>query len=106
MRISDWSSDVCSSDLLQSHQAVHYFSGRTGRNIDWSFMVDGKPVDVPVKGAISVNDSEAYVKCALEGFGMIQPGRYMVEPYLKSGALREVLTDWTPPPMQIGRAHV
>lgn len=88
-------------DDLQQHKAVHYFSGRTGRNFDWSFLVDGQAVDVAVKGAISVNDSEAYVKCGLEGFGLIQPGRYMVESHLKSGALREVLTDWTPPSMPI-----
>lgn len=86
---------------LQAHQAVHYFSGRTGRNMDWSFMIDGEPTNVAVNGLISVNDSEAYIKCGLEGFGMIQPGRYMVEPHLQSGALRKVLTDWTPPSMPI-----
>src|SRR3546814_11579592 len=54
-----------SIDELEGHRAVHYFSSRNGRVIDWSFMVDGKSVEVPVKGAVSVNDAEAYVTCGL-----------------------------------------
>src|SRR3546814_17478628 len=33
----------------EGHRAVHYFSSRNGRVIDWSFMVDGKSIEVPVK---------------------------------------------------------
>src|SRR3546814_20853230 len=78
-----------SIDELEGHRAVHYFSSRNGRVIDWSFMVDGKSIEVPVKGAVSVNDAEAYVTCGLNGFGIIQPSRYMVAPQLQSGALIE-----------------
>src|SRR3546814_4036932 len=88
-----------SIDELEGHRAVHYFSSRNGRVIDWSFMVDGKSIEVPVKGAVSVNDAEAYVTCGLNGFGIIQPSRYMVAPHLQSGALIEVLSDWKPPPI-------
>lgn len=86
---------------LAGHRAVHYFSSRTGRVIDWSFMVDGEPRGVQMKGSISVNDAEAYVQCGVNGFGLIQPSRYMVAPLLESGQLREILTQWTPPPMPI-----
>src|SRR3546814_15141732 len=41
-----------SIDELEGHRAVHYFSSRHGRVIDWSFMVDGKSIEVPVKGAV------------------------------------------------------
>jgi LysR family transcriptional regulator for bpeEF and oprC len=93
-------------DDLHKHRAVHYFSGRTGRIIDWSFMVDGSPRTIAVKGAVSVNDAEAYVNCGVKGFGMIQPARYMVAPYLQSGALREVLTEWIPPSMPISVVYL
>src|SRR5690606_10245029 len=53
-----------------------------------------------------VNDSEAYVTCGVKGFGLIQPARYMVAPYLQSGALREVLTAWSPPPMPISVVYL
>lgn len=93
-------------DELENHQAVHYFSGRTGRVIDWSFMVDGKQRDVQVKGMVSVNDGEAYVKCGLKGFGMIQAPRYMVAPFIASGQLKEVLSQWTPPPLPISVVYL
>lgn len=86
---------------LEQHKAVHYFSSRNGRNLDWDFVVDGKSIVVPVKGKIAVNDSDAYLDCALKGFGLIQAPRFMLMPHLKSGALREVLPEWTPAPMPI-----
>ncbi|NYT86389.1 LysR family transcriptional regulator [Pollutimonas harenae] len=91
---------------LVNHHAVHYFSSRTGRVIDWSFTVDGKPIDVQVNGKVSVNDAEAYVQCGLKGFGLIQPPRYMVAPLLESGQLREILTEWTPPPQPISVVYL
>ncbi|TFL12184.1 LysR family transcriptional regulator [Pusillimonas noertemannii] len=91
---------------LANHHAVHYFSARTGRVIDWSFMVDGKPRDIQVKGSVSVNDAEAYVQCGVNGFGLIQPSRYMVAPLLASGQLREILTEWTPPPQPISVVYL
>jgi LysR family transcriptional regulator for bpeEF and oprC len=93
-------------EQLQNHRAVHFFSSRTGRIIDWSFMVQGVATDVKVNGVVSVNDSEAYVACGVQGFGLIQPPRYMVAPYLQSGALREVLTDWSPPSMPISAVYL
>ncbi|NYT59319.1 LysR family transcriptional regulator [Alcaligenaceae bacterium] len=93
-------------DDLANHHAVHYFSARTGRVIDWSFMVDGKPRDIQVKGNVSVNDAEAYVQCGVNGFGLIQPSRYMVAPLLESGQLREILTEWTPPPQPISVVYL
>lgn len=91
---------------LEHHHAVHYFSDRTGRILDWSFRVDGETRDVQVKGKVSVNDGEAYVQCGVKGFGMIQAPRYMVAPYLKSGELREVLSEWTPPPLPISVVYL
>ncbi|TAL56263.1 LysR family transcriptional regulator [Pandoraea sp.] len=86
---------------LEQHVAVQYFSSRTGRIIDWDFIVDGKPLAVKMNGTVSVNDADAYVACGLQGFGLIQPARYMVRNYLESGELREVLPDCRPAPMPI-----
>ncbi len=91
---------------LQDHRAVHYFSSRTGRTIDWDFVVDGFITEVKVKGVVSVNDAEAYVACGLQGFGLIQAARFMVLPYLESGELREVLPQWTSSPMPISVVYL
>jgi len=93
-------------DDLQQHLAVQYFSHRTGRNFDWDFIVDGQPLPVKMRGNISVNDIEAYVACALQGFGMIQPARFMVLPQLESGGLVEVLPQLSPSPMPISVAYM
>lgn len=86
---------------LERHKAVHYFSSRTGRTINWEFIVDGEVREVVVQGTVSVNDADAYVACGLKGFGLIQPARYMVLPHLQSGQLIEVLPQWLPAPMPI-----
>jgi LysR family transcriptional regulator for bpeEF and oprC len=90
---------------LSQYQAVNYFSSKTGRIIDWSFLVDGKEIEVKMPGSVSVNDADAYVTCALEGFGLIQMALFMVLPHLRSGALKEVLPEWKPLPMPISAVY-
>lgn len=88
-------------DLQEHHKAVHYFSSRTGRNIDWDFIIDGVRTEVKVNGSVSVNDAEAYMALGLQGFGLLQASRFMALPHLESGALREVLPQWKPEPLPI-----
>jgi LysR family transcriptional regulator, regulator for bpeEF and oprC len=95
-----------SIDDLQDHYAVHYFSSRTGRTIDWDFVVDGISTPIKMRGNISVNDAEAYVACGVQGFGLIQPARFMVLSYLASGTLLEVLPQLSPSPMAISVAYM
>ncbi|WP_233834492.1 LysR family transcriptional regulator [Paraburkholderia sp. ZP32-5] len=90
---------------LDNHKAVNYFSSRTGRTLDWAFMVEGKEVEVKMKSIVSVNDADAYVTCGLEGFGLIQPARFMVLPHLRSGQLVEVLPELKPMPMPISAVY-
>ncbi|MEC5399005.1 LysR family transcriptional regulator [Uliginosibacterium sp. H1] len=91
---------------LQQHKAVHYFSSRTGRNIDWDFVIDGEIVEVKMQGVVSVNDGDAYITCGVKGFGLIQPPRYMVADQLASGELVEVLPQWSPSPMPISAVYL
>ena len=86
---------------LDNHKAVNYFSSRTGRTLDWAFLVEGKEVEVKMKSIVSVNDADAYVTCGLEGFGLIQPALFMVLPHLRAGQLVEVLPELKPLPMPI-----
>jgi len=95
-----------SIDDLQQHVAVQYFSHRTGRNFDWDFIVDGQSTPLKMRGSVSVNDMDAYIACALQGFGMIQPARFTVLPLLESGALVEVLPAFAPSPMPISVAYM
>ncbi|MFA9438952.1 LysR family transcriptional regulator [Uliginosibacterium sp. sgz301328] len=88
-------------DLQLNHHSVHYFSGRTGRTIEWEFVVDGESTEVKMRGCVSVNDADAYLTCGLQGFGLIQAPGYMVMEHLASGALKRVLASLQPSPMPI-----
>jgi LysR family transcriptional regulator for bpeEF and oprC len=86
---------------LQSHYAVHYLSPNTGRTLDWNFVVEGIAREMKMNGKLTVNESDAYVQCALQGFGMVQAPLYMVMPHIEEGRLVEVLSQWKPAPLPI-----
>lgn len=88
-------------DDLGHHQAVHYFSSRTGRIIDWDYVIDGEVRNIKVEGTIAVNDAEAYMALALQGFGLVQAARFMALPHLERGDLVEVLAPWRPATLPI-----
>lgn len=90
---------------LDRHVAVNYFGSRTGRNVELRFQRDGRMEEVAMKSVIAVNDADAYVTCGLEGLGLLQPGRFMVLPHLRGGALREVLREWRPPRVPISAVY-
>lgn len=86
---------------LDAHQAVHYFSARTGRIIDWDHVVDGQVRQIKVPGSIAVNDAEAYMALALQGIGLVQAARFMALPYLERGELVEILPALRPEALPI-----
>lgn len=92
-------------EALAQHRGVNYFSGMSGRTLDWDFVVDGVVKEVKMEGVVSVNDGDAYLACALQGFGLVQVPRFMALPHLESGALREVLPQWGPAPMPISAIY-
>lgn len=82
---------------LGQHQAVRFLSGRTGRAVDWHFVVDGEGRAVRVPGILAVDDTDAYVACGLEGLGLIRIASYTAQPHLRAGRLVRVLGEYTAP---------
>jgi LysR family transcriptional regulator for bpeEF and oprC len=80
---------------LSAHRCVNYVSNRTGRVLDWEFARDGQRVRLTPDGVLALNDHDAYVVAALMSFGIVKVANYVVRPYLESGQLTQVLTDWT-----------
>ncbi|MNT65176.1 DNA-binding transcriptional activator GcvA [compost metagenome] len=70
-----------------------YLSTRTTRTLDWHFVVEGEDRFVRMRERLIVNDTDAYVACAVQGLGLIRAGSYMVLPELISGRLRRVLAE-------------
>lgn len=76
---------------LKQHQAVNYFSGRGHRPVAWSLPGDMDLPQFTLRSGIMVNDTEAFVACALSGIGLIQVPGLVVADHLASGALVEVV---------------
>jgi len=91
---------------LAHHQGVRYFSPHLGnRSYPFEFMQDGVEVDIALNGAIAVNDSEAYIACGVQGYGLMQPGLFMVLEQFQRGELVEVLPEFRPRPMPISAVY-
>ena len=80
---------------LAAHRCVTYLSNRTGRVIDWEFAQGEQKIQLTPDGVLAVNDHDAYVVAALMSFGIVKVANYVARPYLASGQLTQVLTDWT-----------
>jgi LysR family transcriptional regulator, regulator for bpeEF and oprC len=80
---------------LSAHRCINYISNRTGRVMDWEFAQAGQKVRLTLDGVLAMNDPDAYVVAGLMSFGIVKVANYVVQPYLESGQLTQVLTDWT-----------
>jgi LysR family transcriptional regulator for bpeEF and oprC len=87
------------------HAMASYFSARTGRIVPANYVRGAQRFEIAGQGPISVNESTAHLNAALLGLGLVQTFRPIVQPYIDSGALVEVLADWAPPPMQFYVAY-
>jgi LysR family transcriptional regulator for bpeEF and oprC len=76
---------------LAAHRAVTYFSGRGRQVQDWHWLQDGVPRVFRPTPALLVNDTEAFIECAVQGHGMILVGGASVQSQMASGALQRIL---------------
>ncbi|MDI4234591.1 LysR family transcriptional regulator [Bradyrhizobium sp. Arg237L] len=63
----------------------------------WEFEKNGREVNVRVEGQLVFNGAGALLSAALKGFGLAYLTEGHVQPYLSSGQLVRVLSDWCPP---------
>lgn len=78
---------------LRGHQAVNYFSGRGHRPMAWALPGDTSLPQFALRSGVMINDTDAFVACALNGLGLIQVPGLVVAEHLVSGALVEVVPD-------------
>ncbi len=78
----------------EPHQAVGYFSSRTGRVFPFVFHRGDERVEIEGRRRLDVNDSNAYVAAGLAGLGVVQLARYAVQNQLDSGELVPLFPEW------------
>jgi DNA-binding transcriptional LysR family regulator len=63
---------------------------------EWSFERGGETRSISVGGRVTVNSADVGVRAAVDGLGLAYVIETVAEPYLASGQLVRVLTDWSP----------
>lgn len=86
-----------SLQALIEHRIIEFHAGRSGRPIDWEFIVDGVVRSVPARGNLAVNDTDTYLQCGLQGLGLIRIADYLACPHLARGELIQVLAQYDSP---------
>ncbi len=84
-------------EIEEKHTSVIYFSPQTGRHYPLEFRKGDESIDITGPYQVSVNESNAYVTAIVAGLGVGQITGYQAERHLKSGALVQLLPDWTQP---------
>ena len=82
---------------LSAHRAVVY--AQRGGGEAWTFRKGGAEVSVTLDGRVRVTAAEGVREAVLAGLGLAVGTEWMFQPELESGRVREVLRDWTLPPI-------
>jgi DNA-binding transcriptional LysR family regulator len=88
-------------DDLNSHSMVFYSQQLSGKPDGFEYLQDGKTKFWPMKGAITVNNAEAYTAACLAGLGIIQVPEVGVRQLVQQGRLMTVLPDYQPAAMPV-----
>lgn len=84
---------------LSAHNALLHALSRSGRA--WPFRVNGRLVQVPVSGRLTVDNSVMLRETLLAGIGIAQTPQFVVQDLLDSGKLRALLPGYMPPALGI-----
>jgi LysR family transcriptional regulator for bpeEF and oprC len=99
-------------DELRGHALIGYFSAKTGRSYPMDFTREGRRIEIDGPYRIALNDADSYLAAALAGLGVVQiVASARVRASFRSGALKQVLADWTADPLEQyvlwpGRRHL
>lgn len=81
---------------LARHSCINFRLSTLGDIYAWEFEKDRHSVNVRVEGPLTINCTTAIRKAALAGMGVAVLTEDYVRDDIASGALRRVLSDWTP----------
>lgn len=81
---------------LVAHDCINHRQARAGGLYAWEFEKDSAEVRVRVEGQLTFNTSYAMIDAAVSGYGIAYVPESLVGDELASGALVQVLDDWSP----------
>ena len=86
---------------LNKHQLIHYVGTFGAKSQGWEYLEGDRYKYIKMKGAITVNNSDAYLASCLAGLGIIQVPLIGVRKHLKDGTLVEILSKYKSEPMPV-----
>ena len=89
-------------DDLPSHDCLPYGHGR---QVQWRFEGQGKPLTVNVTGRMRVNNGELLKDAAIAGMGITYLPTFIVGSALKDGRLVPVLDNFRPEPLTLSAVY-
>lgn len=78
---------------LKQHNCL-IFSNMKSVNV-WRFIKDGKEEAVTVSGNFQSDNGDVLLETALAGIGIVRLPNWMVNTHIKSGALKEIMSDYS-----------
>ncbi|EQU45569.1 LysR family transcriptional regulator [Escherichia coli] len=81
---------------LQNHRCINMRLPTAGGLYHWEFEREGKPLRVKVDGQLTCSPLPERIDAALSGFGIACVPEDMVQEYIESGKLIQVLQEWCP----------
>ena len=88
-------------DDLSQHQLVHYSTTLGGKPLGWEYHDGERYRFRPMRGAVTVNNADAYQHACLAGLGLIQVPAAGVRQAIAQGLLVEVLPQFVGEPMPV-----
>ena len=86
---------------LAHHHLVHYVSNLGAKSGGFEYLEGGKHCALPMSGAVTVNNAEAYTATCLAGLGIIQVPAVGVHDLISQGRLIAVLPNYLARPMPL-----
>jgi DNA-binding transcriptional LysR family regulator len=87
---------------LHNHDCLPYGHGR---QVQWRFAGQGKPLAVNVTGRMRVNNGELLKDAAIAGMGITYLPTFIVGSALKDGRLVPVLDEFRPEPLTLSAVY-
>lgn len=92
-----------SPDQLPGHNIVA--ASPVSPTIEWKFSSGGKAISVRVKPRLTVTSNDAAIEAAVQGFGITRLLSYQIAPYLATGKLKVILSEFEPALIPIHVVH-
>lgn len=81
---------------LTEHQCINIRHRAAGSIYAWEFKQDGRITSIKVDGQLVFNSTLHQLNAALDGMGIAYIPEHLAEPYISTGKLQSVLTDYSP----------